>query len=163
MPRGGHAKSGPPVFDAGKRHLRHTKERQRHRTKGHAGMPMIVCKPPRHLTRAERAIWRYYAPVLVAEDRLTLKARDVLAKYATALVVVERLKGQTEEPGYRDVVLTQTGEKANPLLLQLRQWVMLCRGYETDLLLNPASAVRAPRPLPPPQDDEDEELDAILQ
>ena len=53
------------------------------------------------------------------------------------------------------------GPKPNPRLLQLRQWVMVARAYETDLLLSPAAAIRAPKPAPS-GDPEEAELDAIL-
>jgi hypothetical protein len=52
------------------------------------------------------------------------------------------------------------GDK-HALLGELRAWMALTRLYESDLLLNPASSVRAPQP-PPPTDAEDEELDNIL-
>lgn len=103
----------------------------------------------------EREQWAYYAPLLAASGRLTQEARDTLAKYCTGLATVIRLKAQMAEPEYRDILISVTVDGAgnehvkavpNPLLLRLEKWVALCRGYESDLLLCPAAAVRAPAP-----------------
>ena len=133
---------------------------------------MIRCDPPPHLDEEEARHWAYYAPLLQGAQRLTLEARDTLAKYCTALATIVRLKRQMAADEYRDIlvdiVIDSAGNehvsaKANPLLVQLRQWVMLCRGYETDLLLSPAAAVRAPRPDAGSGDADDDELAALLQ
>jgi phage terminase small subunit len=159
MGRGGHAKSGPVAFDQAQRELRGTKTRPRPRhrpTKVTPSAPMPICEGPPHLTEAERSQWAYYAPLLA--ERLTLEARDTLAKYCTALATVERLKAQMAADEYRDLMITTTVDgagnehrtaKPNPLLVQLRQWVLLCRGYESDLLLSPAAAIRAPKAAAP--------------
>jgi phage terminase small subunit len=159
MGRGGHAKSGPVAFDQAERDLRGTKTRQRHRTPSRtASRATVLCEGPPHLTEAERAQWVYYAPLLMAAERLTLEARDTLAKYCTALAIVERLKKQMAADEYRDLMITvivdgagneHRSAKPNPLLVQLRQWVLLCRGYESDLLLSPAAAIRAPKAAAP--------------
>lgn len=145
MGRGGHLRSGPPVKSAQQREQEGAKVRARHREKGQAGTAVEAadCDPPAHLTAAERVEWDYYAPLLAAKGRLTLEARDTLAKYCTALATVARLKRQQAEPSYRDVDLFG---KANPIGTMLRQWVMVCRAYETDLILSPAVNVRAPAP-----------------
>ena len=155
MPRGGHSRSGQAAFDDATRALHGTKERARHRTKGDFGEPMIVCDAPPHLTAVQRRIWRYYAPQLAAEGRLPLKARDTLAKYVIALDIVAKLNRKI-----RSVHAGKGGEK-HPLLGELRHYLAITRLYESDLLLNPASAARAPKP-DRPNDAEDQELDAIL-
>ena len=116
-------------------------------------MPLINCEPPGYLTPAQRALWAYYEPQLVAEGRLPLKARDVLAKYIIALDVVARL----------NEMLTKALEgDEKPVLTELRHWLMVTRLYESDLLLNPAAAIRAPKTADQPTDLEDEELADIL-
>ena len=151
MPRGGHAKTGPAIKDAATRALHGSRERPQHRTKGDAGAPMIVCAPPPGLSKAERAFWTYYAPPLAAEHRLTLKARDTLAKYCTALAVVADLR--------RRLASRRRADRAQrpAVLKELRQWLLASRLYENDLILNPASAIRAPKPTggdgPPAQGD----------
>lgn len=154
MPRGGHIKSGRQPFDEAMRGLHGTKVRTRHHAKGALGEPMIVCDPPPHLTSTQRRIWRYYAPQLVAEGRLPMKARDALAKYVVALDIVAKLNRKIRS-------VLADGEK-HPLLGELRQWLAITRLYETDLLLNPAASVRAPKPERPNDDDDDRELDDIL-
>ena len=151
--RGGHPRSGRVAFDASTRALHGTRERAQHRNRG-GSTPMIVCDPPAYLTAAQRTLWEYFAPQLVAEGRLPLKTRDVLAKYVLAVDLVARLNATIFS-------VVEDGEK-HPLLAELRQWLLLTRLYESDLLLNPAAAVRAPTPNQAPGLDEDRELDAIL-
>ena len=114
---------------------------------------MITVDPPAHLSPAQRKLWAYHAPQLVAEGRLPLKARDVLAKYCVAVDVVARLN--------EALTATQEDDETKPILTELRQWLMVSRLYESDLLLNPAAAVRAPAP-DRSVDPEDEELAEIL-
>jgi hypothetical protein len=115
---------------------------------------MITADPPPHLTASQRRIWSFYAGQLLAEGRLPMKSRDVLAKYCLAIDVVARLN--------RKIRRLMAGGVKHPLLGELRAWLAISRLYESDLLLNPASAVRAPQPSPPDGDAEDRELDAIL-
>lgn len=160
MPRGGHGKSGPVQKDSATRTLHGSRTRQQHRKKGDVGAPMIVCDPPPDLSKAEKKFWGYYAPQLVAEGRLTMKARDTLAKYCTSLAVVASLRRQLESKKREDVDNRSSNRK------ELRQWILASRLYENDLLLNPSSSIRAPKPGgvdPPvpndPMDDYDEDLD----
>lgn len=145
MPRGGHGKSGPIANDGAARQLHGSKLRPRHRQKGDVGTVMDVCAHPPGLTRLEMAFWNYYAPQLAAERRLTLKARDTLAKYCTALAVVSGLRKSLASRKRADIAERKTTRK------ELRQWLLAARLYENDLLLNPASSIRAPKPdvLPP--------------
>jgi hypothetical protein len=140
MPRGGHGKSGPAPKDAATRALHGSRTRAQHKTKGDAGAPMILCDPPPDLSKSERKFWAYYAPQLVAEGRLTLKARDTLAKYCTSLAVVAGLRKQLESKKREDVDNRSNNRK------ELRQWILASRLYENDLLLNPSSSIRAPKP-----------------
>ncbi len=155
MPRGGHGRVGPAAFDAARRTLHGTKTRRRHREKGAIGEPMITCDPPPHLTAQQRRIWKYYAPLLVAERRLPLKARDTLAKYVVALDMIAKLNRKIRS-------VLRKGNR-HPLLGELRSWIALTRLYESDLLLNPAASIRAPQPdRPDDTTDDEDELDAIL-
>lgn len=113
---------------------------------------MIVCAPPTGLSRSEQRFWKYYAPQLAAEKRLSMKARDTLAKYCTALAVVADLRGQLTSRKREHIAQRSYVRK------ELRQWLLASRLYENDLILNPASAIRAPRAEggeddPPPPDD----------
>jgi hypothetical protein len=100
---------------------------------------MVVCAAPPGLSKREGAFWSYYAPLLVANRRLTCEARDTLAKYCTALATVAELRQQIASRKPKDLVDRSANRK------ELRQWLTVSRLYETDLLLNPASAVRAPK------------------
>jgi len=122
---------------------------------------MLVCAAPPGCTRLERAYWNYYAPLLAAERRLTMKARDTLAKYCTALAVVTGLRRSLASRRPKEIAVRDKTRK------ELRQWVLAARLYENDLILNPASAIRAPKedvppPIPPgaPVSDFDTEFDA---
>jgi phage terminase small subunit len=124
------------------------------------GTATDVCTAPPHLDAVERKHWRYYAPLLAAAGRLTLEARDTLAKYCSALATVVRLKEQMRAPEYRDVIVTTSidsagnehvNAKPNPLLTLFRQWLMVSRNYEADLLLSPATAIRVPAPQADPE------------
>jgi phage terminase small subunit len=131
--------------DATRRKLRGARTRARHRDKGDLGIVAPACDPPPGLSRRERAFWQYYAPALAAERRLTIKARDVLAKYCSALAVVAGLRTALASRKRTDIALRANTRK------ELRQWLLAARLYENDLLLNPAASIRAPRPdVPPP-------------
>lgn len=140
MPRGGHNKSGPVAHDAATRKLHGAQTRRQHRAKGDAGVSMMVCDRPPGLSKTELAFWDYYAPQLAAERRLTLKARDTLAKYCTALAVVSGLRASLASRKRADIAERSATRK------ELRQWLLAARLYENDLLLNPASSIRAPKP-----------------
>jgi len=156
MPRGGHSKSGPVQQNASIRALKGGRTRDRHRAKGSVGELMIVCEPPADLSKAERRYWSYYAPQLVAEGRLTLKARDVLSKYCSALAIVASLRKLLESRKREDIADRSANRK------ELRQWLLASRLYENDLLLNPSASIRAPKPggLPPVPDDPMDAFDA---
>lgn len=139
MPRGGHSKSGPIAQGEEARRLHGSRTRANHREKGAIGVAMVVCSPPPGLSKGEQAFWNYYAPQLVAERRLTMKSRDTLAKYCTALAVVSGLRRQLSSRKRTDI------EERSDTRKELRQWLLASRLYENDLLLNPASAVRAPK------------------
>lgn len=101
---------------------------------------MVGCDPPPGLSKSEQAFWRYYAQQLKAEKRLTLKSRDTLAKYCTALAVVSDLRRQLWSKKRDDIAQRAAVRK------ELRQYLLASRLYENDLILNPSSSVRAPRP-----------------
>jgi hypothetical protein len=157
VPKGGHARVGPRIYDEATRDLHGTRERAKHRRKGNIGVPMITVAAPPHLTAPQRAIWSYYAGLLLAEGRLPMKARDTLAKYAVGLDMVAKLNRQI-----RSVLAGPGKAEKHPLLGELRSWLAITRLYENDLLLNPAASARAPIPATPPDDGEDAELDDLL-
>jgi phage terminase small subunit len=154
MAKGGaRARSGPIARSAQEQQRVGGKVRARNlvtRTPGTVG----TVDPPPHLDAVEREQWDYYAPLLLSAGRLTLEARDTLAKYCTALARVVAIKAQMAEPEYRDILITTSVDSAgtehvnakpHPLLVLLRQWLMVARSYEADLLLNPAAAIRVPQ------------------
>lgn len=135
MPRGGHSRSGPLQADAFTRSLHAAPTRSRHRrTASLAGVAGAV-RPPAGLTPAELRYWKHYAPVLRASRRFTPASRDCLAKYCTVLAVVAELRATLVDP---DPAARRDARK------ELRQWLLVGRLYESDLTLNPASALRAP-------------------
>lgn len=112
-----------------------------------AGPPLPAgCEPPDGLSGSELAFWAYYAPKLRAQRRLTLVARDVLAKYCTALAVVAELRKELAAPKI-------DAKEKRDARRELRQYLNVTRLYESDLILNPATAVRNPGfDVPPPVD-----------
>src|SRR4051812_5171404 len=101
MPRGGHGRSGPPPQGQKERDLRGSRTRAHHRA---VIAPMSLgCEPPPGLSKQELAFWRYYAPALFAERRLTGKTRDTLAKYCTSLATVADLRRQIASRKPRDL------------------------------------------------------------
>jgi hypothetical protein len=139
MPRGGHSRVGPPASDAATRAVRGAETRRRHRIKGDAGAARDAshdCDPPKGLDRLERNYWNYYAARM---PYLPASARDALSKYCTALATIARLKGLIASRKPADVLLRDARRK------DLRQWILGSRLYETDLILTPASSIRAPR------------------
>lgn len=154
MSRGGHSRSGRASFTEEVRKLHGTPQRERHRSKGDSGQPMVDCAPPPGLSKRELGFWAYYSSALSAEGRLSLKARDCLAKYCVALAVVGALRRQLTSSKRRDI------EQRSDTRKELRQWLSLSRLYENDLLLSPASSVRAPSQPPTTPEDPFEEFDA---
>lgn len=148
MPKGGHGRSGRVIQDAETRALHGSRTRPIHREKGDPGAPMVACGAPPGLSKAETRFWDYYAPQLRAEKRLTLKSRDSLAKYCTSLAVVEDLRKKLASRKKEDL------ESRRDNLKELRQWVLASRHYENDLLLNPSSAMRAPRAMTPENEED---------
>lgn len=142
MPRGGHSRVGPPAADAATRAVRGAETRRRHRIKGDASSSSSArdashdCTPPKGLDRLERNYWNYYAARM---PYLPASARDALSKYCTALATIARLKALIASRKPADVLLRDARRK------DLRQWILGSRLYETDLILTPASSIRAPR------------------
>jgi hypothetical protein len=160
--RGGHARSGPAIFNPAERALHGTRMRARHRLKGDAppvGMSSetavtTACEPPEGLSRAELGVWRYYAPLLAAAGRLTSEARGALAGYCFSQTMIGHLRRALKSRRREDIAAR------GAYLKEARQWLQVARLYENDLLLNPASAVRAPKPATPTEPDPFEEFDA---
>lgn len=152
MPRGGHSRSGPRAKSAAERKEQGARTRPHHAKVDRLGAaaadvaaPVVVPAPPPHLTEKQQAFWEYYAPLLAAERRITLKTRDVLARYCIAQAMVKRLNEDLEALDALLVVdPVSATEKVHPLVTTLRQFMQLSRQYDTDLLLNPAADVRAP-------------------
>lgn len=143
------------------------KVRARNRVQRSAGRAMRAedVPPPPHLNAGELEQWAYYSRLLAEEGRLTLKARDCLAKYCSLLALLVEIKALMAAPEYGHVLVTVTNDslgnqhvsaKANPLLIQQMKLIAQCRGYENDLLMCPAAAVRVPAPDQPEVDESDE-------
>jgi len=163
MPKGGHSKVGPLPRTAAQQVAVGGRVRPKHRQPRSLGTraPASAVKAPPHLTALERAQWTYYAPLLEQVGRLTYEARDTLAKYCTVLAQVVLIKKAMAVKTYRTLLLSHSVSgsgvehvtaKTNPLNIALRNWLETARKYEADLLLNPASAIRAPGPPPTAQD-----------
>lgn len=150
--RGGHSRSGSAPADGATRRLVGAKERPQ-RTTTVISDSLATCEAPADLSEAEQDYWNYYAPKLAAERRLTVKSRDVLAKYCTALAIVS---------GLRAVLASRDSAQRSTTRRELRQWLLTARLYENDLILNPASVLRAPLPTTEPVEDEFAEFDVPL-
>lgn len=159
MKGGARPRSGPIARTEAQQRAAGGVVRAQHRVKRSVGTvvgePSVL--PPPGLTVFEQDQWAYYAPLLVQTGRMTLEARDTLAKYCTALGQVAQIKSEMADPSYRVVMLSVTVDgagnehvtaKTNPLNVALRQWLETARHYEADLLLNPATAIRVPVPTP---------------
>jgi phage terminase small subunit len=169
MPKGGaRSRSGPLPRTEEQQRALGGRVRDNHRQVRSVGTRATVgaVKPPPYLTRAEVAFWRYYAPLLERHGRLTLECRDVLGAYCQALAIIAEIREEMhakDEQGKRiyrhcvvSVTVTVNGEnvsgKTHPLNIALRNWLETKRKYEADLLLSPATAIRAPGPVPTAQD-----------
>lgn len=178
MPRGGHARVGPVMLDAAERKLRGSRTRPKHRAAEHSQLmveqierelaaaqtappaaggpetknddrqdgPAIPggVEPPDGLSELELKFWKHYAPGLRAQRRLTILARDTLAGYCSALAIIAELRTEMA-----DKSLTRKDRAA--ARKELRQYLGIKRLYESDLLINPATAARVPSfddPLP---------------
>lgn len=111
--------------------------------------------PPAYLSGDELEIWRYYAPRLAADGRLSDKSVDVLARYCVACAQVRRLAQIVRESApvivstqYQPDGTTREIAKANPADAMLRSWADKARALENDLVLNPATLLRLPAERP---------------
>lgn len=152
--KGGHSRSGPLALDESARRRRSA----RRRSHVAAAVPNAAtsCQEPAGLTPQEHEFWTYYAGELGSAGRLRPTTQGVLAAYCTASATIARLRRQIAAAGYCDV--DQQGVKS-ALLPELRHWLNLARLLESDLLLSPASAMRAPQ-APVAQTDAFAEFDA---
>ncbi len=110
---------------------------------------------PAHLGDEEKQVWRQYAPLLESDGRLTPKSAEVLARYCVAVARCRKLTDELKNvPSFVvSEVMDRFGNtrqitKAHPLDAMLRQWMLTSRSLENDLLLNPASSLRAPSETP---------------
>lgn len=88
-------RSGRPKLSADEHRLRGTYRADRHgdrplfeRETALVEPREVPVPPPRDLTRAERAYWFYFAPLLASARALTPADRDTLADYCRACVAV---------------------------------------------------------------------------
>ena len=125
------------------RKLRSGRTRRPSSVRGDAGLLVDTCAPPPDLSRKETVFWNYYVGLLAAERRLTKKVRDGLAKYCTSLAIVAELRVELAAKTRTAVARRAETRK------ELRQWLLVGRLLENDLLLNPASSARAPVPVEP--------------
>lgn len=150
MPRGGHPRSGPRAKSKKEREESGARTRRHHAKvdrvlggKDVVDAPSPSVEPPPMLTETQQEFWRYYAPLLAKERRLTLKVRDALARYCITQAMVKRLNEDIESLD-TILVLEESGERVHPMVTTLRQFLQISRQYDTDLLLNPAADLRAP-------------------
>lgn len=94
-------------------------------------------EPPDGLNELELKFWKHYAPGLRAQRRLTMLARDTLAGYCSALAIIAELRLEMA-----DKSLSRKDRSA--ARKELRQYLSVKRLYESDLLINPATAARVP-------------------
>lgn len=149
MPSGGHARGGRlPEIGSGRSMTKPGK-----RSGGPRQLPVMPAPPdaPAYLTGPELEIWRYYAPRLAADGRLSDKSVDALGRYCVAMAQVQRLTQIVREAA--PVIITTQCQpdgttreivKANPADAMLRSWLDKARALENDLILNPASLLRVP-------------------
>lgn len=149
MPSGGHARGGRlPEIGSGRSMTKPGK-----RSGGPRQLPVMPAPPdaPAYLTGPELEIWRYYAPKLAADGRLSDKSVDALGRYCVAMAQVQRLTQIVREAA--PVIITTQCQpdgttreivKANPADAMLRSWLDKARALENDLVLNPASLLRVP-------------------
>lgn len=142
---GGHSRSGPLASKS----LQHMGLGASKRSKSKAKRTKIDV--PSHLTDEEREVWVRYAPLLESDGRLTDKSAEVLARYCVAVARCRKIADELKTvPSF---VVSEVSDrfgnvreivKAHPLDAMLRQWMATSRSLENDLLLNPASSLRAP-------------------
>ena len=101
-----------------------------------------ACSAPSDLSAAERVYWDYFAAQIAGYGRLSAATRGVLTAYCTSQATIARLRNQIAKDGHCDV--SEFGTKS-ALLPELREWIHLARLLESDLLLSPASIMRAPQ------------------
>lgn len=153
MPSGGHARVGSLPSPGSARTLAGG-GRRLGAPRTLAAMPAAP-DPPVYLTGEEVEIWRYYAPRLAADGRLSDKSVDALGRYCVAVAQVRRLSAIVRESApviistqYQPDGTTREIAKANPADAMLRSWLDKCRALENDLVLNPASLLRVPAEAP---------------
>ena len=149
MPSGGHARAGRlPQLGSGR-----SLTRPGTRSGAPRQLPVMPAPPdaPAYLTGPELEIWRYYAPRLAADGRLSDKSVDALGRYCVAMAQVQRLTQIVRESA--PVIITTQCQpdgttreivKSNPADAMLRSWLDKARALENDLVLNPASLLRVP-------------------
>ncbi len=149
MPSGGHSRGGRLPEPGSSRSLIKPGQRSGHGRK----LPVMAAPPeaPAYLIGAELEIWRYYAPRLAVDGRLSDKSVDALGRYCVAMAQVQRLTQIVRESA--PVIITTQCQpdgttreiaKANPADAMLRSWLDKARALENDLVLNPASLLRVP-------------------
>ena len=157
MPSGGHARAGRLPQPGSGRSL----TRPGARSGAPRRLPVMAAAPdpPGFLSAEELEVWRYYAPKLAADGRLSDKSVDVLARYCFAVVQVRRLAQVVRESApvilstqYQPDGTTREIAKTNPADAMLRSWLDKCRALENDLLLNPAALLRVPAEQPTEDD-----------
>lgn len=165
MPSGGHARAGRLPSPGSGRTLKGVGRR----LGAPRTLPAMPAPPeiPAYLTGEEVEIWRYYAPRLAADGRLSDKSVDALARYCVAVGQVRRLSAIVRESApviistqYQPDGTTREIAKSNPADAMLRSWLDKCRALENDLVLNPATLLRVPVEQPREIDPFDDEPSA---
>jgi len=130
--------------------------------------PVSTLAPPPGLSPAERTVWKYYEPQLVAVKVLTALDRDCLADFCRARSEIAAIRKAQQDSAYMRLMVTVTIDGAgnehfkaqtNPLDVQLRNWLTLARLAGAELGLSPVSRARV---APAGQTEEKDELESYI-
>lgn len=108
------------------------------------------CQPPK-MTKAQRAYWDYYQPIMEAARMLTPADRQALRLYCVSLVQIDEILALQAGKEYARAVLSVTVDGAgnekpkietHPYDTQLRQWMEIARHHQAELGLSPTSRAR---------------------
>lgn len=108
-----------------------------------------VAAPPSWLSPAAKAYYRRYGQQLEAAGVITHADRDTLAMYAALLADIAALSRQIHAKGFQRTLVSEVGEKTNPLVTQYQQSIGRVRMLAQDLGLTPASRGRVQVVAPP--------------
>lgn len=101
-----------------------------------------LAAPPAWLPAPARAYYRRYGAELEAAGVLTHADRDTLALYANTLADIAQLTKLMRAKTFTRTIVTELGEKTNPIVTQHQAATSKARMLAQDLGLTPASRSR---------------------